>query len=433
MELLERAQVLRDLSELLADAAKGDGGPVLVAGDCDHLDAPSPLGPLADIARAIGDHDFGRLLTERTGTDQIFARLLDLLTGRGRPFLVIIEDAKWADQSTLDLLRYLGRRITSTGALVLVTYRSDEHADDDPLRALVGDLATSAGVTSLTLDALTLAAAPAVLPRTVNDAIRARVSRLSAQARATVEAAAVIGYGVDHRVLSAVAVPAPPALDECITKGMLSWAEGCMTFRHELTRAAVLDGIPPRRAELHGRALVALASDPVGPEALAVLAHHAQKAGDRSAAHSYASAASAHAARLGAHREAAAQYKLALCSADDAGADLYEAYARECAVTGDIDAAVAAAETAIEIRTGPARLSGRRTTPACSRRWSGTRSSARKPSSGGAGRGGAGGTSGRARTGRGICHPCLAAPAGAKRPGRGDLGQARLGPRREAG
>jgi DNA-binding CsgD family transcriptional regulator/tetratricopeptide (TPR) repeat protein len=410
VELLERAQVLRGLSELLADAAKGDGRLVLLAGEagigktsvvsrfaqlhaadarvltgaCDHLDAPSPLGPLADIARAGGDHDFGRLLTERTGINQISARLLDLLTGRGRPFLVIIEDAHWADASTLDLLRFLGRRITSTRALVLVTYRSDEHADDDPLRVLVGDLATSAGVTSLTLDALTLeavsqlargrhhdpaglhritggnpfyvtevlATAPAVLPRTVNDAIRARLSRLSAQARATVEAAAVIGYEVDHRVLSAVAGAGAAGLDECITKGMLSWAEGRMTFRHELTRAAVLDGIPPaRRAELHGRALVALSSDPLDPEALAMLAHHAQKAGDRSATHSYASAAGAHAARLGAHREAAAQYKLALCSVDDPAADLYEAYARECAVTGDIDAAVTAAEAAIEIRT----------------------------------------------------------------------------------
>jgi predicted ATPase len=139
VELLERAQVLLDLSDLLTEAAAGDGRLVLIAGEagigktsvvaafaqlhasdalvltggCDNLAAPSPLAPVADIARASGDHELGRMLAERTGTDLLFARLLDLLTGRGRPFLVIIEDAHWADESTLDLLRFLGRRITS--------------------------------------------------------------------------------------------------------------------------------------------------------------------------------------------------------------------------------------------------------------------------------------------------------------------------------
>ncbi len=158
MELLERAQVLDDLSGFLADAAAGDGRLVLIAGEagigktsivrtfaevhrasatvlagaCDNLTAPSPLAPLADIA-LVSDPDLARMLAERTSADRIFARLLDLLTRPGPPLLVIIEDAHWADESTLDLLRFLGRRITLTRALVLVTYRDDEHADDDPL------------------------------------------------------------------------------------------------------------------------------------------------------------------------------------------------------------------------------------------------------------------------------------------------------------
>jgi hypothetical protein len=58
-------------------------------------------------------------------------------------FIVVIEDAHWADEATLDLLVFLGRRIDQTGAL-LVTYRDDELDLDHPLRVAVGRLAPAA-------------------------------------------------------------------------------------------------------------------------------------------------------------------------------------------------------------------------------------------------------------------------------------------------
>ena len=411
--MLERAQVLDDLSGFLADAAAGDGRLVLIAGEagigktsvvrrfadvhradawvlagaCDNLTTPSPLAPVADIARA-ADPDLGRMLADRAPADRIFARVLDLLTRPGKPVLVTIEDAHWADESTLDLLRFLGRRITRTRALLVVTYRDDDHAQDGPLPVVLGDLATAAGVHRRTLEALTpqavrqlaaghhpdpaalhrmtggnpfyvteiLAAGPARLPQTIRDAIRARMSRLSPGGRSTVEAAAVIGHGADHRLLSAVAATGTGDLDECIAKGMLSWADGKMTFRHELTRAAVLDGIAPaRRTDLHRRVLQVLTSAPVPPESLAMLAHHAHGAGDRASTFAYASAAGQHAAKLGAHREAATQYRRALRSVDDPSApdlaDLLEAQMREGFLAGEIDEAVSAARQAMAIRT----------------------------------------------------------------------------------
>ena len=413
MELLERAQVLADLSGFLADAARGDGRLVLIAGEagigktsvvrsfaglhradarllagaCDNLTAPSPLAPVADIART-ADPELGQMLAERAGADRIFARVLDLLTRPGKPALVIIEDAHWADESTLDLLRFLGRRIILTRALVLVTYRDDEQAPDGPLPLVVADLATIAGVHRRALDALTpqavrqlaagrhpdpaalhemtggnpfyitevLAADAADLPRTIRDAVRARVSRLSPGARSAVEAAAVIGRGVDHRLLSAVAATGTGDLDECIAKGMLSWAVGQMTFRHELTRAAVLHSIAPaRRAGLHRKVLEVLTSAPALPESLATLAHHAYEGGDRASTFTYARAAGQQAAKLGAHRQAAVQYSRALRSVDDPRAPdlapLYEAQVRECFLAGEVDEAVSAARQAVAIRT----------------------------------------------------------------------------------
>ena len=43
-----------------------------------------------------------------------------------RPTLVVIDDAHWADEASLEMLRYLGRVLGKVGLLVCVTYRSDE-------------------------------------------------------------------------------------------------------------------------------------------------------------------------------------------------------------------------------------------------------------------------------------------------------------------
>ena len=42
----------------------------------------------------------------------------------------------------MDMLRFLGRRIRSAHALVLVTYRDDALDPDEPLRLALGDLAS---------------------------------------------------------------------------------------------------------------------------------------------------------------------------------------------------------------------------------------------------------------------------------------------------
>jgi hypothetical protein len=55
---------------------------------------------------------------------------------------VVIEDVHWADESTVDLLRYLGRRLRDAAVLLVVTYRDDSLAATDPLRIAPGDLAT---------------------------------------------------------------------------------------------------------------------------------------------------------------------------------------------------------------------------------------------------------------------------------------------------
>src|SRR5512132_2767363 len=169
MDLLERAWLLEELDGVLAAAATG-GRVVLVAGEagigksalvrrfterrsadarfllgaCDPLLTPRALGPLHDIARQTGGRLAG-LLASGGPREAVFAAFLDELDQGRRPRVVVVEDAHWADEATLDLLVFLGRRMEGTRALLVVTYRDDELGLDHPLRGVVGRLPSQAG------------------------------------------------------------------------------------------------------------------------------------------------------------------------------------------------------------------------------------------------------------------------------------------------
>jgi predicted ATPase len=69
--------------------------------------------------------------------------------------VAVVEDAHWADEATLDLLVFVGRRVAGTSAMVVVTYRDDEVGPGHPLATVIGDLATARWVHRLELPALT--------------------------------------------------------------------------------------------------------------------------------------------------------------------------------------------------------------------------------------------------------------------------------------
>jgi predicted ATPase len=164
MDLLERAALLDELSGALADTAAG-GRVVLVAGEagigkstlvrrfterqagqarfllgaCDPLLTPRALGPLHDIARQTGGR-LAELLAAGAAREAVFAALLDQLAQPPRQVVVVVEDTHWADEATLDLLVFLGRRLERTPAMLIVTYRDDEVGADHPLRGVLGAL-----------------------------------------------------------------------------------------------------------------------------------------------------------------------------------------------------------------------------------------------------------------------------------------------------
>jgi predicted ATPase len=350
MELIERSGDLDVLAEHLAAAAAGNGRLVVVGGEagvgktslvrtfsderagsarivrgaCDGLFTPQPLGPLFELADQLG-------LTVDGRRHEVFAATLDAL-GPG-PTVAILEDLHWADEATLDLLRFLGRRLDRTKTLLIATYRDDELARHHPLRVVLGDvggdrrialaplsengvrmLARGSSVDARELYRLTggnpffatevLAAGTTGVPESVRDAVLARAAPLDSAARNVLDVAAVVGGRVELGLLEEVIDEPSTALEDCLAAGVLQGGVGEVAFRHELARRAVEEALEPlRRAKLHRRVLEALRrADGADP---ARLAHHAELAGDGEAVVEHASAAAAEATKLGAHREAA--------------------------------------------------------------------------------------------------------------------------------
>jgi DNA-binding CsgD family transcriptional regulator len=390
MELWERSAALDRMDGLLADSANA-GRVVLVAGEagigktafvaefvrragagarvlwggCDHLETPRALGPLHDMARGVGGVLASRMRPEAS-QEEVFAAFLDELSGprqRARPVLVV-EDAHWADGATLDWLVFLGRRIHQLSALLVVTYRDDEVGSDHPLRRALAAVPADT-VHRIRLDPLTpgcvaehaLSAGhdPAVViraaggnpllvteilksegedvPGAVQDLVLERLRRLSDPARDLAHLVAVVPTRAGARFL----VGEEDHAELCLAAGVVVASGDGVAYRHEILRSAVERSLSPlRRQALHRRAFEILVADTdVDP---GLLVHHARGAGDDAALLRYAPVAGARAARHGAHREAAGHYALAVALADrlpaEERADLLDAFAEECFISG---------------------------------------------------------------------------------------------------
>ena len=401
MVLLERMPALGSATDYLDAAATGHGRLVLIGGEagvgkttfvdrvvadagsafrlargaCDGSSTPAPLGPLREMLPDL-PADVWPAEAERA---EVFTRLSEALARPGTPTLLVIEDAHWADDATLDLLRHLARRVHRLRALVLVTFRSEEAVGSHPLRVLFGDVTSASGVRRIDLNPLSpdgvrtlleeaapegrdqpwadaeelhrvtggnpffvteviAAGAEDALPRSVREAVLSRAARLTPGAREVLDVVAVAGPRAELSLLAELAPGSEPALDEALGHGVLLLAGEVLTFRHELARLAVADEVPQlRRAGLH-RAIVGWLEQHDGDPART--AYHAEAAGLGDVAARQAVAAAERAAGLGSHREAVAQYERALRQDGAfAGAELADLLGRlsyELYVTGDM-------------------------------------------------------------------------------------------------
>ena len=232
------------------------------------------------------------------------------------PLLIIVEDLHWSDDTSLEFLLFLARRITTQPILLLLTFRSDqlhpglEHLlssldrerlaielslapldigeVDSMLRTIFGlsrpvraeflnalyaltegnpffieevlkSLVASGKPIPLDEDWERTAIDDLHIPRTVQDAVRERTNRLSLPAKEILSLAAVAGRRFDFPLLQALTQLEEskllPSVKELVAAQLVvEESADRFAFRHALTRQAIYSGFLVReRAGLHRR------------------------------------------------------------------------------------------------------------------------------------------------------------------------------------
>ncbi|GLW55697.1 LuxR family transcriptional regulator [Kitasatospora phosalacinea] len=246
------------------------------------------------------------------------------------PVVLVVEDVHWADDATRELLLLLAGSLPEDVALLL-TYRGEEvhgpllgrelrrpagtalgdldlHRLDRPaLAALAGSVLGPDGARQLTgalyershglpliavEDLVTLGAHPGAdrrpdllgVPRSLREVLAARIERLTPDAAALVDAAAVLAVPAPESLLAAAAdLPADraaAALTDALDRSVLvEHGPDRYGFSHALARRSVHDALPgPARTRLHRRVLGLLTAQ--DPPPLVQIAHHTKALGD---------------------------------------------------------------------------------------------------------------------------------------------------------
>jgi DNA-binding SARP family transcriptional activator len=313
----------------LVRAFLDDSSPAITVavGGCDDLLAPRSLGPFRDMA----ENDAG-LAAALSGDrqDTVLPALLRVFSAR--PSVVVVEDVHWADDATLDAIRFLARRFPGIPSVLVLTFRETGIDAGHPLRQLLGSLAGSSvqrvALPPLSVEAVrrlgattprgaaeihratqgnpffvteVLAGGGVGVPLTVRDAVLARLGRLPVSARALVERLSVVPTRAERRLAEELADPG--VLLEVERSGIVTGTETTIAFRHELVRQAIESALTAGERIQANKAVldVLLGLPEVEPSRLV---HHAERGGRTDVILEYGPGAALEAARLGAHRQA---------------------------------------------------------------------------------------------------------------------------------
>ncbi len=318
-ELLERESALVALRAQIQGLSSSGGGCALIVGDagigktsllralradvaadvvwwmgsCEPLLTPPPLAPWLDMLPQLPPRMAEAVRSERVGSE-LFADMLSLLQTTVRPLVIVVEDVHWADGATRDLLRFLGRRIRTTRALLILSWREHELGPAHPLRNVlagldaagtqrhvlaplspgaVARLARSAGRDAEDLYRASagnpffvrqLLAAPVGVgvPAQVRDALLARVAQLPEAVREVLEMVSLSPVALELDVLRTAIGPHPEVLQAALHSGLLRCEQhrrgDALSLIHDITRATLAESLGTRAAALHAALFDAL-------------------------------------------------------------------------------------------------------------------------------------------------------------------------------
>jgi len=394
MELIERTGFLATLSAKFESIKHGEGHCILLSGEaglgktsvikafcseirddckifqgsCDALFTPRPLAPLYDIAWQLRS-DLFENNSEGADRSVLFTRIFYELGSQKGPTVVVFEDIHWADEATLDFIKFLARRISRIHCLFILTYRDDDVHFQHPIRNVLGHLApdsfTRIQLTPLSRESVEKMAAergyngenvytisggnpfyvneilasysPGV-PDNIKDSVLSVYNKQEGNTKAIWEILSVIPTGLEIRYLEKIAPTYLSALEICLGANILNLKQDHIFFKHELYRRTIESALSPLvRVELNKKVLDLFLDNMDGKQPIERIIHHAKNANEYDVVVQYAPVAASQAATLGAHIEASKLYLTAIEYYEGKDPDLlirfYESYAYECYLT----------------------------------------------------------------------------------------------------
>jgi DNA-binding CsgD family transcriptional regulator/tetratricopeptide (TPR) repeat protein len=407
-ELIERAEFLNSLQMKFESVVEGEGHCVLLSGEagigktslikafcqekkkdckiyrgtCDALFTPRPLAPVYDIVWQIrGDNNL-----DTTNRSVLFSQLFHEIEVQKGTTLIVIEDIHWADEATLDFIKFFVRRISRLHCLFILTYRDNEILDNHPLRNVVGQLPTDS-VSRMELSPLSrqavekmarergykgedvfsisggnpfyvteiLASYSPGVPENIKDSILSVYHRQAEGTKNAWEICSVMPGGLEISRFGKIKATWGAEMDHCFALQIIVIKNNRVIFKHELYRRTIEASLSPfKRIALNKRILELFLDSFEEKGEIERIVHYAKNANENKQVVKYAPIAARQAASVGAHIEASKLFLTAIEYSDGSDLDqmveFYESYAYECYLTNQIKDAIIYQGKALKIR-----------------------------------------------------------------------------------
>lgn len=410
MELIERTGFLNLLHTKFESVAEDEGHCMLISGEagigktslvkafgkgkepdgkiylgsCDALFTPHPLAPFYDVSMQMGN-DVWKHNGEPTDRDRLFNNFFHELAGQRETTVIVFDDVHWADEATLDFIKFLARRITQVHCLFILTYRDNEIHAHHPLRTVIGQLPpdsfTRMQLTPLSRQAVDkmamergykgedvygitggnpfyvneiLASYNTGIPDNIRDSILSVYNRRDEKAKQVWQVLSVLPSALEIKYLEKLLPTYADAIENCLQQELLIIDRGKIRFKHELFRRTVETSLSPFvRIDLNKKILGLLMEGSDLSDETERIIHHAKNANEYDLVVKYAPQAAKKAALVGAHVEACRLYNSAIEFYQGRDSDillqLYEAYSYECYLTNQVRQAIIYTTKALEL------------------------------------------------------------------------------------
>ncbi len=348
---------------------------VQYTGACDSLFTPRPLAPLYDLALQIKG-DWARKIESIVSRTELFTRFAQELTNKEMPVVLVFEDIHWADEATLDFVKFFARRIRLTNCLFILTCRDDEVSQQHSLVNVLGDLPpdtfTRIQLMPLSRQAVSkladekgydaenvysvsggnpfyvneiLASYSPGVPDNVKDAILSVYNKQEEGTKNAWQLFSIIPEGLEINRFSKIKSSWDEGIDHCFALKIIIIKKDKIIFKHELYRRTIENSLSPfKRIALNKKLLDTFLTSFEEEGEIERILHYAKNANENALVVKYAPLAAKQAACVGAHIEASKLFLTAIEYSDGKDKDhlveLYEAYAYECYLINQIKDAI---------------------------------------------------------------------------------------------